>query len=70
MGTALHEDAVRRLEAGLLEQGRLGDRYADAIGTSSEIGAYDRLRAAGARVAAHETWLHCVEDQAIPGSGD
>lgn len=55
-----HEDAVQRLEAGLLEQDRLGDRYAAAIGTSSEMSAYEGLRAASARVAAHESWLHAA----------
>src|SRR5215216_3457557 len=39
MSSALREDAVQRLEAGLREQDRLGDRYDAAIGTSSEIGA-------------------------------
>ena len=63
MSSALHEDAVQRLEDGLQEQARLGDRYAAAIGTSSEFGAYERLRAAGARVAAHETYLHWVDDE-------
>jgi hypothetical protein len=67
MASAVHDDAVRRLEAGLREQDRLGDRYAGAIGTSSEIGAYERLRAAGARVAAHETWLHWVDDESYRG---
>ena len=67
MSNARHEDAVQRLEAGLREQDRLGDRYAAAIGTSSEISAYERLRAAGARVAAHETWLHWVDDENYRG---
>jgi len=67
MSSALREDAVQRLEAGLREQDRLGDRFAAAIGTSSEIGMYERLRAAGARVAAHETWLHWVDDEDFRG---
>ena len=67
MASAVHEDAVRRLEASLREQDRFSDRYADAIGTSSEIGAYERLRAAGSRVAAHETWLHWVDDETYRG---
>jgi hypothetical protein len=67
MASTEHEDAVRRLEAGLREQDRLGDRYAAAVGTSSEFGAYERLRAAGARVAAHETWLHRVDDESYRG---
>jgi hypothetical protein len=67
MASAVHEDAVRQLEAGLVEQDRVGDLFAAAIGTSSELGAYERLRAAGARVAAHETWLHWVEDESYRG---
>jgi hypothetical protein len=62
-----HEDAVQRLEAGLLEQDRCSERYDAAIGTSSELSAYARLRAAGARVAAHENWLHWVDDESYRG---
>jgi hypothetical protein len=63
MTSARHDHAVRRLEAGLREQDRLGDRYEAAVGTSSEISAYERLRASGVRVAAHETHLHWVDDE-------
>jgi hypothetical protein len=62
MTSAAHEEAVDRLEDGLREQDRLGESYDAAIGTSSEMGAYERLRAAGTRVAAHETYLHWVDD--------
>jgi len=67
MTSAVHENAVRQLEAGLRDQDRCGERYVAAIGTSSEIGAYERLREAGARVAAHETWLHWVDDEDYRG---
>jgi hypothetical protein len=67
MASAVHEDAVRQLEVGLVEQDRLGDIFAGAIGTSSELGAYQRLRAAGARVTAHENWLHWVDDESYRG---
>jgi hypothetical protein len=67
MASAIHEDAVRQLEAGLVEQDRLGDIFASAIGTSSELGAYQRLRAAGVRVTAQETWLHWVDDESYRG---
>ena len=53
MAHTAHEDAVQRLEVGLLEQDRCSERYDAAIGTSSEQSAYAQLRAAGARVAAH-----------------
>jgi hypothetical protein len=72
-GTA-HDDAVQRLESGLLEQDRFSERYHAAIGTSSEMSAYARLREAGAHVAAHETWVHWVDDDraygAVPDSLD
>jgi len=58
MTTKEHDSAVRRLDAGLVEQDRLTESYTGAIGTSSELGAYARLRAAGAEVAAREVWLH------------
>jgi hypothetical protein len=67
MASTTHDDAVQRLEAGLLEQDRLSERYDGAIGTSSEMSAYARLREAGARVAAHETWLHWVDDERYRG---
>jgi hypothetical protein len=63
MTPTAHEDAVQRLETGLLEQDRCSERYDAAIGTTSEVSAYTRLRAAGARVAADETRLHRVDDE-------
>ena len=57
MASTPHDDAVRRLEARLLEQDRCSERYDGAIGTSSEASAYARLRAAGTRVAAHKSSL-------------
>jgi len=67
MANTAHEDAVQRLQAGLLEQDRCSERYGAAIGTSGEMSAYARLRAAGVRVAAHETWLHWVDDESYRG---
>jgi hypothetical protein len=64
---AAHDDAMQRLEAGLLEQDRCSERYDAAIGTSSEVSAYARLRAAGARVAAQENWLLWVDDESYRG---
>jgi hypothetical protein len=65
--TSDREDAMQRLESGLLEQARCSDRYDAALGTSTEMAAYARLRAAGARVAAHETWLRWVDDDDYQG---
>ena len=42
--------AVRRLEAALLEQARVGDLYARSIGTAAEQFAYVRFQAASAKV--------------------
>ena len=67
MANTEHEDAVQRLENGLLEQARCSERYDAARGTSGEMSAYARLRAAGARVAAHETWLRWVDDEDYQG---
>jgi hypothetical protein len=62
-----HDGAVQRLQAQLLEQHRLDERYHDAIGTTTELGAYDQLRAAGDQVAMLHAWLHWVDDEAYRG---
>ena len=58
MTTKGHDGAVQRLQAGLFEQDRLRERYGAALGTSSELGAYVRLRAAGVEVAARGAGIH------------
>jgi hypothetical protein len=62
-----HDSAVQRLEVVLAEQDRLSGRYDAAIGTSTELGAYVRLRAAGDQVAAREAWLHWIDDESYRG---
>ena len=62
-----HDSAVQRLEAVVAEQDRLNQRYNAAIGTSTELGAYVRLRAAGDQVAAREAWLHWIDDESYRG---
>ena len=62
-----HESAVQRLEAVLVEQDRSSERYEAAIGTSTELGAYVRLRAAGDQVAAREAWIHWIDDECYRG---
>ena len=42
-----HASAARRLDAALVEQARAQDLFHAAIGTSTELAAYIRLRAAG-----------------------
>ena len=67
MRSEAQNSAVLRLEAVLTEQDRLSQRYDTAIGTSTELGAYGRLRAAGDQVAAREAWLHWIDDESYRG---
>ena len=60
--------ARQRLEAALVEQDRLGERFDAAVGTSTEFGAYVRLRAAGDEVRARAAWLNWVDDEGTEGS--
>jgi hypothetical protein len=62
-----HDRAVRRLEAALAEQARLGERLDAAVGTSSEFQAYLRLQGAGDLVTAREAWLNWVDDEGYRG---
>jgi hypothetical protein len=67
MTSEAHDSAVERLHTGLVEQDRLRARYEAAIGTSTELGAYVRLRAAADQVSAREAWLHWVDDEDYRG---
>ena len=58
---------MQRLEAALLEQNRLGERFDAAVGTSTEFGAYVRLRAADDQVRAREAWVNWVDDESYRG---
>ena len=49
MTRKVHDRAVQSLNAALVERDRLSERYDAASGTSTELGAYVRLRAAGER---------------------
>jgi hypothetical protein len=62
-----HDRAVQRLDAALVEQARLGERFDAAVGTSIEFQAYLRLREAGDLVTAREAWLKWVDDEAYRG---
>lgn len=59
MTSDARESAAQRVEAALLEQKRLGERYEAVIGTSSEFGAYVRLR--GASDEPRQAWLDQVD---------
>jgi hypothetical protein len=67
MASEERDRAMQRLEAALVEQDRLGERFDTAVGTSTEFGAYVRLRAAGDQVAARAAWLNWVDDEAYRG---
>jgi hypothetical protein len=67
MASQERDRAVRRLEAALVEQDRLGERFDAAVGRSTEFGAYVRLRAAGDQVRAREAWLRWVDDEGYRG---
>jgi hypothetical protein len=58
-----HNHAVARLDAAVVEQDRLEELYSGAIGTSTEFGAYARLRTAGDAVAAMEAALKSIDGQ-------
>ena len=67
MASQESDRAVQRLEAARVEQDRLGERFDAAVGTSTEFGAYARLRAAVDRVRAREAWVHWVGDESYRG---
>jgi hypothetical protein len=56
-----HDDAVRRLEGALAEQGRRRRQYEAAFETSDERSAYVRLCEANERVATRARWLEWVD---------
>jgi hypothetical protein len=67
MARQQRESAGERLDGALVEQDRLSERYDAAVGTSAELGAYVRLRAAGDEVKAREAWLNWVDDEGHRG---
>jgi hypothetical protein len=62
-----HDSAVKRLKAARAKQNRLSARLKAAVGTSAELTAYARLRAAGDDVASRQAWVHWVDDNAYRG---
>jgi hypothetical protein len=67
MASEQRDRAMQRLEAAQVKHDRLGERFDAAIGTSTEFGAYVRLRAAGDQVTAREAWLNWVDDEGYRG---
>jgi hypothetical protein len=60
MGRNERDSATQRLEVARHEQDRVRGVFDAAIGTSSEFGAYVRLRAAGQQVRERQAWLNWV----------
>jgi hypothetical protein len=59
-----HVDAAReRLASAFTERDRARELYEAAMGTSSELSAYLRLRQASTRVAACDKWLRWAESE-------
>ena len=67
MATHERDSAGERLEAALVEQDRLGERFDAAVGTSTEFRAYVGLQAAGEQVRARQAWVDWVEDESYRG---
>jgi hypothetical protein len=67
MTRAAREEAVKRLDAALVEEDQLGALYRSAVGTKTEFTAYARLRAASDEVAARRAWLKSLDDDGATG---
>ena len=67
MASQERNSADERLDAALVEQDRLTDRFEAAIGTSAEFASYVRLQGAGEEVRARQAWVDWVEDESYRG---
>jgi hypothetical protein len=67
MGRAERDSATQRLGEAVQEQDRVRALFDGAVGTSSELSAYCRLRAAGEEVRARQAWLSWVDDDEYRG---
>jgi hypothetical protein len=67
MGHAAHDSATQRLDVAEREQDRVRGLFDSAVGTSSELSAYCRLRAAGDEVRARQAWVNWVDDDEYRG---
>jgi hypothetical protein len=61
--TIEHRTAVRRLEAAMIEQSRVGEVLERSSGTSSEQPAYARARAAALNVSACDEAVKALANQ-------
>ena len=67
MERTARDSATQRLEVATDEQERVRGLFEAAIGTSSELSAYSRLRAAGQEVRARQAWVDWVGDDEYRG---
>jgi hypothetical protein len=67
MGRTERDSAARRLDVAVKEQDRVRVLFDSAIGTSSELSAYSRLRAAGQDVRARQAWVNWVGGEEYRG---
>ena len=67
MGRTERDSATQRLDAAVQEQDRVRALFDSAVGTSGELGAYSRLRAAGQEVRARQAWVDWVGDDEYRG---
>jgi hypothetical protein len=67
MGRTERDSASQRLVVATDEQDRVRGLFEAAIGTSSELSAYTRLRAAGQEVRARQAWVNWVGDDQYRG---
>jgi hypothetical protein len=67
MGRTERDSAAQRLEVAMQEQDRVRGLFDSAVGTSSELSAYSRLRAAGQEVRARQAWVNWVGEDEYRG---
>jgi len=67
MASQQRDSAGERLDGALVEQDRLSERFDASVGTSTEFGAYVRLRAAVDEVRARQAWVDWVDDESYRG---
>jgi hypothetical protein len=63
MAEHVRDEARQRLDAALVEQDRLGERYRDAVGTSGEFAAYGQLRNASDEVATRDARVKSLAEK-------
>ena len=66
MASAERDRAAQRLEAALVEQDRLGERFDAVVGTSTEFGATSGSRARA--IKSLRGWLNWVDDVGYRGA--